>query len=109
MPRDLKMANETLIYEITAVVRPDLRDEYESYIDTHIPDLLETGAFQSADFSRSSNGRYRIRYEARSREALDQYLAEHSARLRQLVAEAFPDGIEHSRDRWEQIKKWTSE
>ena len=101
------MANQPLIYEITAVVRPDLCDEYEKYmINLHIPDLLKTGGFQGAVFSRSSNGRYRIRYEARHREALDQYLAVHASRLRQHFADTFPDGIEVSREEWEHIQTW---
>ena len=98
---------QKITYEITATVRPDLCSDYERYmIDRHIPDLLETGAFEGASFSRSRDGRYRIRYEARSREALDQYLAEHASRLRQHLAESFQDGIELSREEWEQIKKW---
>jgi hypothetical protein len=89
-------------YEITAAVRADLCGEYERYMsELHIPHLLETGAFASATFSRSSQGRYRIRYEAHSRNALDDYLENHASRLREHFAQAFPEGVQVSREEWE--------
>jgi hypothetical protein len=101
--------SQQITYEITATVRPDLCSEYESYmIEQHIPDLLETGAFESTIFSHSSEGRYRIRYEARNREALDRYLAEHALRLRQHFADTFPEGVELSREEWEHIRSRSS-
>ena len=68
-------------YEITAVVRPDLQAAYEAFMrERHIPDLLATGAFTGASIASSAPGRYRIRYEARSREALDHYLSKDAPR-----------------------------
>ena len=97
-----------ITYEITATVRADLSDEYERYmIDRHIPDLLATGSFEGASLSRSADGRFRMRYESRDREAFDHYLAEHASSLRQHVADTFPDGVELSREEWEQIQTWT--
>jgi hypothetical protein len=104
------MADQMITYEITTTVPADLADAYERYmIERHIPDLLATGSFEGATFSRSSDGRYRIRYEARSRETLDQYLSDHAFRLRQHFADTFPDGIELSREEWEQIRIWERE
>ena len=98
---------QQITYEITAIVRPDICGEYERYmIERHIPDLLETGAFEGASLSRSAEGRYCVRYEASSRETLDQYLAQHAPRLRQHFGETFPNGIELSREEWEQIQTW---
>jgi hypothetical protein len=98
-----------LTYEITATVRPDLCEQYERYMrERHIPDLLGTGAFVAASFSRSAAGRYRIRYEARSREQLDSYLAEHAPRLRQHFTDTFPAGIELSREEWTVVESWGS-
>ena len=96
-----------LTYEITATVRPDLCDAYERYMrDRHIPDLMQTGAFVTATFSRSAAGRYRIRYEAKTRQALDTYLADHAPRLRQHFTDTFPDGIELSREEWTLVESW---
>lgn len=94
-------------YEITATVRSDLCDEYERYMrERHIPDLMKTGAFEAASLSRSAPGRYRIRYEARTREKLDAYLAEHAPRLRQHFAETFPAGVELAREEWALLESW---
>jgi hypothetical protein len=89
-------------YEITATVREDLCDRYETYMQTeHIPDLLRTGHFVSASFARSHAGRYRARYEAGDRASLDRYLSEDAQRLRQDSLKRFPDGVELSREEWE--------
>lgn len=96
-----------LTYEITAIVRPDLCDAYERYMrERHIPDLMRTGAFVAASFNRSAAGRYRIRYEAQTRQALDTYLADHAPRLRQHFTDTFPEGIELSREEWTVLERW---
>lgn len=94
-------------YEVTAEVSADLSTEYERYMrDVHIPDLLATGHFLGATFGRSTPGRYRIRYEARNREALDRYLTNDAPRLRQHALDAFPDGLTLSREEWVVLASW---
>lgn len=94
-------------YELTATVRPDLADEYERYLrGRHIPELLDTGCFAGASLSRSAPGRFRIRYEAHDRAALDRYLAGHAPRLRAHALERFPDGVELAREEWDLIERW---
>lgn len=87
-------------YEITAVVAPELIEKYEAYMSsTHIPEVLATGHFVSASFSKNEN-RYRIRYEAESQAALDEYLASQTERLRAEFLAHFPKGVELSRENW---------
>jgi hypothetical protein len=94
-------------YEITATVRADLVSVYELFMrERHIPDLLATGHFEAASLGRSGPGRYRIRYEARTRESLDRYLAEDAPRLRAHLQSEFPDGIEVAREEWEIVESW---
>lgn len=96
-----------ITYEITAAVRPDLAEEYEAYMrDDHIDDVLATGFFASASFSRSAEGRYRIRYYAFDQGALDTYLKDHAPALRQHFTERFPEGIELSRENWKVLEVW---
>lgn len=96
-----------ITYEITATVRHDLTSAYERYMrEKHIADLLETGLFATAAFTRSAPGRYRIRYEARDRAALDRYLAEHAPRTRGDFMTHFPEGVELSREEWEVLEVW---
>src|SRR5688572_21516804 len=94
-------------YEITAIVRPDLCAAYVDFMrERHMPDLLATGAFTAANIATSGPSRYRIRYEARSRAALDEYLAKDAPRLRQHFMSTFPDGIELSREEWLVLESW---
>lgn len=94
-------------YEITAVVREDLQIAYEQFMtEQHVPDVLATGEFAGSSFARSEPGRYRIRYEAWNREALDRYLAEHAPRLRQHFLQTFPEGIEVTREEWTVLAIW---
>ena len=104
---DVTEAARTVTYEITAIVRPDLCARYERYMrERHIPDLLATGAFAAASISGAGTGRYRIRYEARNRAALDEYLATHAPGLREHFMSTFPDGIDVSREEWEVLQAW---
>jgi hypothetical protein len=49
-----KNMEQTVIYEITAVIALELVEEYEDYMrHQHIPDLLETGHFRAAFLIRS--------------------------------------------------------
>jgi hypothetical protein len=94
-------------YEITATVRADLCDAYEKYMtERHIPDVLDTGAFAGASFSRTAPGHYRIRYEAHSRVALDRYLKDSAQALRAHFTETFPDGVQLTRQEWDILATW---
>lgn len=94
-------------YEITAQVRGDLVAKYEAYMrNRHIDDVLATGFFASASFSRSSEGRYRIRYYAFDQAALDSYLSEKAVGLREHFGEQFPAGVELTRENWAVIQYW---
>lgn len=96
-----------IIYEITAIVREDLIEEYEKYMrERHIPDLLETGFFARAFFTRSEAHRYRVQYHARDEKSLDEYLQTKAGFLRNHFLENFPEGIELSRENWEILQAW---
>ena len=99
-----------VIYEITVVIRADLIDEYEKYMrERHIPELLETGYFRGAKFTRSKENRYRIQYEARDLESLENYLQKDAARLRADFHAHFPEGAEVFRENWEVLQIWSVE
>ena len=96
-----------LIYEITAIVSAELIEIYEKYMqEAHIPDLLETGYFSDAIFSRSTFGRYRIQYQAHSQESLSEYFKNDAERLRADFYEHFPNGITLTRENWEVLQSW---
>ncbi|MCU0636654.1 MAG: DUF4286 family protein [Gemmatimonadaceae bacterium] len=96
-----------IVYEVTALVRPELAATYEAYLRTeHIPDLLATGCFVSARLTQAGIGRYRISYDVADTASLDRYMAEHAARLRAEVRERFPDGLSLERDVWTVMQTW---
>src|SRR4029079_3991707 len=96
-----------IIYEITATVAPELVDEYERYMrEHHIPALLATGCFGTAAFTRSTAGRYRMRYEASAESDLDRYLPVYAERLRSEFADRFPTGVEVAREVWTVRHAW---
>lgn len=99
-----------VIYEITAVVRADLIEEYEKYmLERHIPDLLATGFFVGARIARAGSNRYRIQYEARDQKALDEYLERYAARLRADFLAHFAEAVELTRENWEVLQIWQAD
>ncbi len=91
-------------YEVTAVVPAELVERFEAYMrNRHIADVLATGRFESATFSRTE-GKYRMKYVAPSRDSLDAYLANDTMRLRDDFYANFPEGIELSREVWDIVE-----
>jgi hypothetical protein len=102
--------NQTVIYEITAIVRAELVDAYEKYMrERHIPDLLATKYFSAAYFTRTLENRYRIQYHARDEDILREYLNKDAERLRADFNKHFPEGIEVSREVWIVLHSWLAE
>jgi hypothetical protein len=95
-----------IIYEVTAVVEARLAETYERYMRHHIPDVLASGCFQSAELVRAAPGRYRVRYEASTDEDLERYLATHAARLREDFGSHFPEGVVLVREVWTVMQRW---
>ena len=94
-------------YEVTAVVEPALVEAYASYMrEKHIGDVLATGCFVGAVFERADQQTFRARYQARSQAMVDQYLREHTQRLRDDFAAHFPQGLSFSRAVWHEERRW---
>ena len=94
-------------YEVTVEVALELTDQYIAYmLIRHVPDLMATGCFLSAEFAQAGETRFRQRYVAFSREDLDRYLAEHAVRLRADFAKHFPSGTALTREVWDIHKTW---
>jgi hypothetical protein len=96
-----------ITYEVTSEVEESLIARFEQYMrETHIPEVLATGCFQAAVFARSSPGRYRTSYVARTQADLDRYLATHTGGLRLDFAAHFPEGVSLSREVWATVQRW---
>ena len=91
-------------YEVTAIVPPELAEQFEAYMrERHIADVLATGYFESATFSRN-DGKYRMKYVAPSRASLDAYLSKDTMRLRVDFYDHFPEGVDLSREVWDVVQ-----
>lgn len=87
-----------IIYEIEAIVKKELIDQFEQYMsDRHMPGLIKTGFFESAEFTEVETGKFVIRYELTDQEKLDEYLTTRAKALRKDFAREFPTGIELTR------------
>ena len=96
-----------IAYEVTSEVEESLVGRFEQYMrETHIPEVLATGCFQSAVFARSSPGRYRTSYVALTQADLDRYLERHTAGLRTDFAAHFPEGVSLAREVWVTVQRW---
>ncbi|MCA1853327.1 MAG: DUF4286 family protein [Beggiatoa sp.] len=94
-------------YEVILEVDPARVGEMEGYMRTeHISDILRTGCFSRITFERSDSGRFRTRYEAASREALDAYFRNHAEHMRQDFRRRFPEGVVPSREVWTEVERW---
>ena len=81
-----------IIYEITAIVDARLTETYERYMRRHhIPDVMASGCFQSADLASATPDRYRIRYAALTNEDF---------------ASHFPEEVVLSRAVWTTMQRW---
>ncbi len=95
------------IYEVTAKVRLDLIEEYEKFmLERHMPDLVDTGHFQSAELAQVTDGIYRARYKVEDRAALENYFETDVIRLREDFSKKFPEGVVLSREILDVLKTW---
>ena len=98
-----------IIYEVTVDVEARLAEAFEQYMrGKHIAEILTTGCFTGAHFEKAAPTRFRTRYEAESRDELEVYLLEHTARFRKDFAARFPVGCAVRREVWEEVEGFTA-
>jgi hypothetical protein len=94
-------------YEVTLQARPELRAAVEQFMtESHIPDIFGTGCFREIRFDRASAARFRTAYQASTQADLDRYLQDHAPRFRAEFLDRFPDGVNITRETWEQREVW---
>lgn len=87
---------EAIIYNVTVNVDDSIHDEWLHWIKAHIPQVLATGQFINARFTRvltqqqeEEGTTYSIQYKAKSRQALDNYYNNYAEKLRSDGMEKF--------------------
>jgi hypothetical protein len=95
-------------YEVTLQCSPSTAPELERWMrNTHIPDILATGCFQSIYFDTVED-RFRTVYQTAASHQLDRYLTEHAERMQADFRQRFPTGVAVSRETWCQLQSWTA-
>ncbi|REJ79086.1 MAG: DUF4286 family protein [Acidobacteria bacterium] len=93
-----------ILYTVYITVPNELESELAKYMcDKHIPDVMATGRFVKAEFSKSDEGGFRTSYTAADRTSLELYLKHDTERLREAFAREFPYKVSAKREVWESI------
>ncbi len=85
------------IYNVTINIDESVHDEWLTWMETHIPEVLETGRFLSAKMTQvlveedMGGVTYSVQYTAKTREDLDNYYKYDAPRLRSDGMKKFAD------------------
>lgn len=95
-------------YEVTVDVPEDQAVAFSAYMRRkHIPEILATGCFRAIHFQTEGPVRFRTCYQAATRADLDRYLDQHTAHFRADFLLHFPEGLQVSRQVWEDVEAWS--
>ena len=98
----------SLIYEINIKVSLGILDDYLSWLDEHISEILDIDGFESAKIYKETSTSsdflaITIHYSVSSKSALDSYFDNHAEALRQKGIDRFGDKFSATRRILEQI------
>ena len=100
------------IYNVTINIDDTVHQEWLTWMETHILDVLNTGKFLSAKFTQvlveeEMGGKtYSVQYTANSREDLEKYYDEDAEDLRIATTKKFGDKMLAFRTELKLIKKY---
>ncbi|HEU4761729.1 MAG TPA: DUF4286 family protein [Gemmatimonadales bacterium] len=102
------MPSNPISYEVTVrTENAEVGREFASWMRReHIPTVLATGLFSGAEFAQLDEVSFRTRYLASSRDNLERYLAQHTARLRDDFARRFGGRATAAREVWDRLQAW---
>jgi hypothetical protein len=90
-----------IIYEVTLAVQREVAAEYETWLITHIEEMLFIDGFVSATLSEAEPTEtirtFITDYLVRDQKALDDYFARHAAKMRAVGVSKFGDKFTASR------------
>lgn len=101
------------IYNVTINVDDSIKDEFLSWIEGHIPEVLATGKFISARLvqvivqEKMDGTTYAVQYTANTKEDLQKYYEEDAPKLRQDGMTKFGDKMLAFRTELNVIKDFT--
>lgn len=94
-------------YEVTARVDDALAFDYERFmIESHIPEIVNTGCFLHGRLQQGGEGQYRTTFHAVSQEEVNRYLSDFAPAMRERTNARFPTGLSLSRRVWTERAQW---
>ncbi len=93
-----------ITYEVNLEVDVHLREDYLAWLQTHVDEMLRFDGFKTAVIEEvidpaAAPGRFAlcVRYRVRDQACLDDYFAQHAARMREDGVARFGDGFKATR------------
>lgn len=106
---------EAIIYSVTVNVDDSIHNEWLNWIKIHIPQVLATGQFINARFTKvltqqqdEEGTTYSIQYKAKSRKTLNNYYANYAEALQKEGIEKFAAKIIAFRTELEVIDEYNA-
>lgn len=87
-----------ILYEVNLVIDPNIEQDYDTWLDAHIHEILTIEGFVGARWwfdsrydakEKSNQLHYTVQYELKDSMALQHYLDHHAPRLRQKGLDRF--------------------
>ena len=90
------------IYEVNLTLTPEISQDYDRFLETHIPEVLAASGFSHAERWEVSPARtdavcWVIHYHAESRAQIEAYLQNHAPRLRADAVQRFGNRFQAER------------
>lgn len=90
-----------IVYNVTISVNPDIEEEFIQWLtETHIPEVLETDLFISAnvfrvieDLETKSHNSFAVQYSLESWLKLEEYQSKYASALQQKTRERYGDNV----------------
>ncbi|MGB0982157.1 MAG: DUF4286 family protein [Winogradskyella sp.] len=101
-----------IIYNVTINVDKTIHKEWLNWIKEHIPQVLATGKFKDAKFTKvlvadDETETYSVQYRAHNRDALNAYYKDHANKLQQDGLKRFADKMLAFRTELEVIDEYS--
>lgn len=90
-----------VIYEVNLFVKQQIKNDFETWLDKHIVDMLQfdgfTGVACYSEDSKTDSFNWSVHYQVSSLQHLEHYLDNHAQRMRQEAIELFDDHFKATR------------
>lgn len=110
----LKTQTMSVIYEVNVAVSTSIQKEYSTWLQGHIPQILQFKGFRSAKWFQEERVKtdskdkifWIIQYEVSDRRDLEEYFTQHAPRMREEALQKFGNAFEVHRRIFELVETY---